>query len=255
MIQTKTGKMPIPAPTISQRFATIGHPAPPVPPGKRTPREMPEAFSLLFLGIDGVLNSLKTYTLSGCYPYPNENYRGYAEDMDSYIDDVDAFDFLSIGLVNLLCKATNSYIVLTSTWRNSFNKIEDVVGMMEEIGLDYRYILGRTDNLGKIRGDEVQRSLNIYNGELSSIETLRAAGLMSPDVFFSKKPSIVSHVIIDDINDFNEDQRENLVLTTELDGLTLDKTLEAGIILANDPLYSVKKLKGLPDTRGDKRVH
>lgn len=60
---------------------------------------------LLFLDVDGVLNSIRSAIAYDGYPYPGR------EALDDRFDDVAVF------LIKQVCIKTNSLIVLSSTWR------------------------------------------------------------------------------------------------------------------------------------------
>lgn len=61
---------------------------------------------ILFLDIDGVLNSERSSFAFDGYPH-------------SFVD-LDKFDWVAVSLVNQLCNATGCKIVLSSTWRLHF---------------------------------------------------------------------------------------------------------------------------------------
>jgi hypothetical protein len=89
---------------------------------------------VLFLDIDGVINSERTNEANGGYPH--------------------TFDPVAIKLIRRVLELTGSVVVLSSSWRNFFS-IEEV---SEGLGIP---ILDRTPNYGKVRGDEVQEWLTL----------------------------------------------------------------------------------------------
>ncbi len=97
---------------------------------------------IIFLDIDGVINSLRT-----CYAFG-----GYPTDLSE--EDMSKFDWVAISLIRKACKVQNAQIVLSSTWRRMY-KIEDVA---EALGLP---IVSRTPCLlSGSRGNEIQNWLN-----------------------------------------------------------------------------------------------
>lgn len=95
---------------------------------------------ILFLDIDGVLNSYRTVKLFGGYPYdftPAHKRR---------------FDWQAVQLISNLCRETQTHIVLSSTWRKHFTHA--VVG--RELGLP---IVDATPILNTSRGVEINKWL------------------------------------------------------------------------------------------------
>lgn len=98
---------------------------------------------VLFLDIDGVINSERTVEASGGYPH-------------SFLDhDMSRFDPIAVKLIQKLLRDTGSVVVVSSTWRMHYS--------CEEIakGLDIP-VLDRTPSFGRIRGDEVKKWLDLY---------------------------------------------------------------------------------------------
>lgn len=65
---------------------------------------------VIFLDVDGVLNSLRTVYAYGGYPFPDVR--------DGGIHDVHNVDPIAIKMVLKLIKRTGAKVVLHSTWRN-----------------------------------------------------------------------------------------------------------------------------------------
>jgi hypothetical protein len=63
---------------------------------------------LLFLDIDGVLNSERTYLAFGRYPHT------FSE------SDLACLDLVAVGMIRKLCKVTGAQVVLSSSWRAEF---------------------------------------------------------------------------------------------------------------------------------------
>lgn len=73
---------------------------------------------ILFLDIDGVLNSSRTAVIHGTKPDGTLTGLGYPHDLS--LKSMRKFDPIAIGLIRQLCYETNCKIVLSSTWRISF---------------------------------------------------------------------------------------------------------------------------------------
>jgi hypothetical protein len=105
-------------------------------------KEIPPT-KVLFLDLDGVLNSERTVEATGGYPHSFDPAA------------MEQFDPIAIKLIQRLLKLTKSVVVLSSSWRHLFT-IEEVA---EGLGIP---ILSCTPSFGKIRGDEVQEWLSLY---------------------------------------------------------------------------------------------
>ena len=62
---------------------------------------------VIFLDIDGVLNSIRSAVALGGYPYHVTP------------DHLPTFDWVAVGLMQRVCKETGAVCVLSSTWRKS----------------------------------------------------------------------------------------------------------------------------------------
>ena len=97
---------------------------------------------VLFLDIDGVLNSTRTAVANGGYPHE--------------LHHREAFDWTSIKLLQRLCDSAGVQVVLSSAWRN-FCDFKDVGAAF---GLS---IVDRTpDHRGGPRGEEIQAWLDAH---------------------------------------------------------------------------------------------
>lgn len=95
---------------------------------------------VLFLDIDGVINSTRT-----CYAFD-----GYPHSFEP--DQMAMFDPVAIKLIQELCKTTNAVVVVSSTWRILFTCDE----IQKALGIP---VFDRTVDLStpdKLRGDEIQ---------------------------------------------------------------------------------------------------
>jgi hypothetical protein len=102
---------------------------------------------ILFLDVDGVLNSTRTQLAFGGYPH------------DFSERDMGRFDPVALALVRKLCDITGAVVVLSTTWRLNFT-LEEV-----EQGLELP-IVGATPDLGGdyCRADEIAMWLATAKG-------------------------------------------------------------------------------------------
>lgn len=218
-----------------------------VPPGSSSvAAPIFEALKILFLDIDGILNSAKTYVIHGHMP----NYVESRKVKDAYVEHVEAFDPCAIALVNQLCKVTGAFIVLSSSWRESFDTWE-VKEMLAEIGVNPDYVIGRTDdilndeNRKLSRSDQIERFLlKIQNKE--GLKELLDDRLLDDIFKDADKVKVISYVILEDDEDMSPVHKSNLVRVMYRDGLTLTDTLQAGEILQNDGTFYLNALQGKP---------
>jgi len=90
---------------------------------------------IIFLDIDGVLNSYRSVHAFGDYPNNESNH--------------DKFDHVAVGLIRTVCKKCNAEIILSSRWRlfSGWENLEDVLDLP---------IIGRTPALlSGSRGQEI----------------------------------------------------------------------------------------------------
>lgn len=93
---------------------------------------------VIFLDIDGVLNSFRSVYAHNGYP------------LDFSPKDLKKFDWVAVGLVKKIAEISGADIVLSSSWRKFFTtkEIEDGLGIK---------IVGKTpDFWGSFRGDEIK---------------------------------------------------------------------------------------------------
>jgi hypothetical protein len=201
-----------------------------------------EKLKIIFLDIDGVLNSFKTLVITGHYPHARDK-----DPAGKYIDKAGSIDKYAVSLVNLLCIATDAYIVLSSSWRIGY-LLHEVQEMLAEMGLDPKRVIGMTDRLGKMRGQEIERFLLGITGTRNDRGIMITHGLIEDHFLVPEKITIESYVIIDDDSDMLESQDKNFVNTSHYEGLTLMDTLKAGKVLSNDETFYLNKLQGKPST-------
>ena len=111
---------------------------------------------IIFLDIDGVLNSEKWYIERfDKNLYPNLENHHLCE-----------FDPLTIEQLNLLTDKTNAKIVISSTWRMG-RTIDELKKLFEEVGIKGEIIgvtphLTFNDGYGVERGNEIKRWINSF---------------------------------------------------------------------------------------------
>ena len=170
---------------------------------------------IIFLDIDGVLNSEKWYIERfDKNLYPNlENYP------------LCEFDPLAIEQLNLLTDKTNAKIVISSTWRMG-RTIDELKKLFEEVGIKGE-IIGITPHLTFNDGYGVERGNEI--NILIDLNCIR----WWDKIFDEKEKNITleSYVILDDDPDMLLEQKDNFVRTSWRDGLTALHTRKAIKIL------------------------
>lgn len=144
--------------------------------------------NIIFLDVDGVLNSLdyakKLYETDkvarSCYDFP--------------------FDPRCLSNLKYLVDITNSYLVITSTWRMHEIGKEILISELRKYNLDDR-VIGYTSILHKERGEEVKDYLDKLGKE-------------------------VNYIILDDDSDFTG-LEEYLIKTNFHVGLTEENVTDA----------------------------
>lgn len=96
---------------------------------------------VLFLDIDGVLNSHRTAYATGGFPH------GFEPEQKA------KFDWIAVGLIRKICDQEDVSIVLSSSWR-IIHSVHDCAN-----GLDLP-IFDRTKSLAGVRGEEIQEWLS-----------------------------------------------------------------------------------------------
>ena len=108
---------------------------------------MNEWLNLIFLDIDGVLNSHRK--LKEVYERTHKPHSGY-----NY-----PFDEICLSNLKDLVELTNSKIVITSSWRKDEKGRNTIIKALKEYELD-QHIIGYTPILHQPRGIEIQEYLN-----------------------------------------------------------------------------------------------
>lgn len=200
------------------------------------------ALNLFFLDVDGVLNGAYIQAAFATLPFPD------VDSSTGYVHDAHAIDPIAPKLINLLCKSTGSFIVLSSSWRIGFD-MPSILKMLETLGIDPSLVIGRTDVLPggdtTVRGDQIKRfTVNIVTEEGRAF--MFKNDMLRPGLKFEDKVVVQAYAIVDDDDDMLEEQKGNFVQTTFLDGLKLSHVLELGKILSNDETFYLNRLVGLP---------
>ena len=159
---------------------------------------------IVFLDIDGVLNSQRTCIAFG--GYPNQP-TGFHRDM---------FDEVAIRLIRGIVKEAGAKIVLSSTWRilNHWNEVGQ--------GLELP-IIDATPRLAGHRGEEIQQWMDDYIANNENAE-------------------ITTYAIIDDDSDMLESQLSNFVHTSNFDGFSWENAMQLCRLLHVD-IYDVNRNK------------
>jgi hypothetical protein len=97
---------------------------------------MSETMKVLFLDIDGVLNSRRTLIAHNGYPHGFEP------------DQMKMFDHAALGLIRDLCRHSGAVVVLSSSWR--------ILHLVEEVAAGFDLpVIDRTPSLAGNRGQEI----------------------------------------------------------------------------------------------------
>ena len=115
-----------------------------------------ENINVIFLDIDGVLNS-------------QEYFNSFKEEDRIIEDDSDQVDKDKISIINTICKKTDAYIIISSSWR-LIHSIESIVDLFNYKGFTGN-ILGKTPyslGIDPCRGDDIQGWLDKYPGKINN---------------------------------------------------------------------------------------
>lgn len=195
---------------------------------------------LIFLDIDGVLNSVKSTIALGTCPHPFYPVRE-GDDKNEFIVGTKGIDPVPAGLINRLAKATGSSIVISSTWRIG-HTLPETVNTIAALGIERRLIVGKTDTDSGIRGLQIERFVNGLKSKEGTY-SLCHSGLLDSSFIGCSDINLESYVIIDDSQDMTSEQLlHHYVRTSGEEGLTLADTLKAGSILLQNPKFSQREL-------------
>lgn len=138
---------------------------------------------IIFLDIDGVLNSHRSLMAHNGYPWPGKH-----KERDWH-----KFDDVAIGLLRTVAEKTGAVCVLSSSWRSSMDA-SDVRDLADRIGVE---IIDSTRNTAgsEVRGCQIQDWIDSHDG-------------------------IESWAILDDSSDMLECQMDRFVKVCHYDGLS-----------------------------------
>ncbi len=148
---------------------------------------------IIFLDIDGVLNSELWYISDLCQSMPSRS------SIDDFDDD---FDPKAISLINGLIKGTKAKVVISSTWRKG-RTVEELQKLLNEVGF-IGEVIGKTPCIDNDSNSSTPRGVEIQ-------QYLKDEGY---PWYFSK------YVIIDDDSDFLISQQKNFFHCDNYTGLT-----------------------------------
>lgn len=138
---------------------------------------------IIFLDIDGVLNSLRSCLALGGYPFP-----GRSKERDWHL-----FDDVAVGLLRRVVSKTGAVCVLSSSWRLGMDA-DDLQDLAERLGVP---IIGKTrDTYSRERRGEQIRD------------------------WLQTNPDVVCYAILDDDSDMMHEQLPYFVKVNHDDGLT-----------------------------------
>ncbi|MCB9425898.1 MAG: hypothetical protein H6584_02545 [Flavobacteriales bacterium] len=162
---------------------------------------------VIFLDIDGVLNSTKSCEFYE-KKYGGNGYGGFfTEDREPTLREV-LWDEDCVRWLHKIVLETGASIVITSTWRH-FYAIELFHAMFKLYQVFDLNIMGKTSSIGlKNRGEEIQKFIDQY--------------------------SIINYVILDDSNNILPGQQARFVKTDFNVGLTEKDYLKAVRILGKE---------------------
>lgn len=161
--------------------------------------------NLLFLDIDGVLNSQRTRLAFGTIPNSTRNDEGEV--------DLSLFDTVALSFLRNLCKKYDIKIVLSSSWRILYDAIE--------LGKDLELpVVGWTDSIRSMK-DRINDILSFHTNDIESNYATRGIEikewLIRNDFLLDPE---TNYAIIDDESDFLISQIPHFVKTNFNEGLS-----------------------------------
>lgn len=147
---------------------------------------------VIFLDCDGVLNYTKYYVTD--------------IDSDNYNEDYADIDPKCVKRVLNICKETGAKIVISSDWRISWPGAKS---RLERAGFSEGLIIDKTPEFMWRR----------FNGHSSNLDNSRGAEI---EEWLNQHPECTNYVILDDREDFNEDELPHFVKVDPMYGLTDD---------------------------------
>lgn len=169
----------------------------------------------IFLDIDGVLNSGQWFRKVRSTSW---KWRQMAGKYLSY-----SVDKKAIKLLNEIIEATDAKIVLSSSWRLGPPLVTLKV-QFKEIGID---LYDKTPCWGEL-GITDWESYKDESGQ-EHLRVIPRGDIIAK--YLEEHPEFTSYVILDDVDQFNEEQHNHLVFTDREVGLTKDDVINAITIL------------------------
>jgi len=181
---------------------------------------MIEEIKVIFLDIDGVINSLRSFTA----------FKPYNPEDDLELETIATCDPVSVKLINMIVEQTKAKIVVSSSHRIYFHS--RYASRFQEtsfLGFDLDKLQLYISSLG-IFG-EVIDATPIFDGEKRGEEV---NGWLNE--FPAKFPlyALSRYAIFDDTTDFLAEQASKLVLSTFDNGFSIDNYKRALLILGDD---------------------
>lgn len=163
---------------------------------------------IVFLDVDGVLNSTRSCVALGGYGFFPR--RGRMEGVVDFVKEA-KLDPIAVLLLNRLVKESDAHVVISSTWRMG-STIEEFNSLFAAYVPDNVIkVVGMTPVFSKgVRGDEIQ---DWINGNLQSVDKF---------------------VILDDDSDMLPHQLPSFVQTDHACGLSHENFMQAKFILTGD---------------------
>ena len=160
--------------------------------------------NIIFLDVDGVLNSQIYYETSEKFANYRDNVSAKEHTIDQYHDS--QIDDNSIGILNEICDNTNSVIVVSSTWRNSWSsdKIKNLQELFDRNGGTFKVIGITGYSSERIRGVEIYKwweaNKNDYNNYViidddSDMLLWQQAHFFQTDAYSGITPNITYRII------------------------------------------------------------
>ena len=148
-----------------------------------------ERIRIIFLDIDGVVNShRKTREVYEQTHKPHSNFNN-------------PFDERCMQILKEIVEETDSYLVITSTWRKYEEGRKKLTEAFHEYDLDYR-IIGYTPVLNKQRGEEIKAFLDSLTIPVEYV-------IIDDD---SDMEELIEHLVKTDIEiGLSEEQKETII--------------------------------------------
>lgn len=152
---------------------------------------------VIFLDIDGVLNSSRSAAALGGMPWPDPK-----KERDWHL-----FDPVGVGLLRRACEKTGAVCVLSSSWRMHLDE-SGIRDLAERLGV---HIIGTTRrSVGQeMRGDQIAEWL-------------------------VERTEVTAWAILDDGADMLPEQKERLVKTTFREGLLFEHYMQLTHLLSGE---------------------